>query len=188
MTMPVFVHAEETAASAPVEAEFDSAFLIGDAKKVDISRFKYGNPVLPGEYNVDVYVNGQWFGKRRMVFKAVDPTQNAVTCFTGMNLLEYGVKQEVLSKHAPLQKENIVLQNRRMGRKRIYEFDNSRLRVDISIPQVALQKMLKVMLTQVWDRGINAGFLSIMVVLIKRLLILTIEVKRQMHLWGLQPD
>ncbi len=34
MTMPVFVHAEETAASAPVEAEFDSAFLIGDAKKL----------------------------------------------------------------------------------------------------------------------------------------------------------
>ncbi|EYD36787.1 papC N-terminal domain protein [Acinetobacter baumannii 25493_8] len=59
MTMPVFVHAEEAAASAPVEAEFDSAFLIGDAQKVDISRFKYGNPVLPGEYNVDVYVNGQ---------------------------------------------------------------------------------------------------------------------------------
>jgi len=69
MTMPVFVHAEETTTSAPVEAEFDSAFLIGDAQKVDISRFKYGNPVLPGEYNVDLYVNGQWFGKRRIVFK-----------------------------------------------------------------------------------------------------------------------
>ena len=53
-----------------------------DAQKVDISRFKYGNPVLPGEYNVDVYVNGQWFGKRRMVFKALDPNKNAVTCFT----------------------------------------------------------------------------------------------------------
>lgn len=26
MTMPVFVHAEEAAASAPVEAEFDSVF------------------------------------------------------------------------------------------------------------------------------------------------------------------
>ncbi|HAI56184.1 MAG TPA: fimbrial protein, partial [Acinetobacter nosocomialis] len=141
MTMPVFVHAEETAASAPVEAEFDSAFLIGDAKKVDISRFKYGNPVLPGEYNVDVYVNGQWFGKRRMVFKAVDPTQNAVTCFTGINLLEYGVKQEVLTKHAPLQKENnSCYKIEEWVENAFYEFDNSRLRVDISIPQVALQK------------------------------------------------
>ena len=30
------------------EAEFDAAFLIGDAKKIDIDRFKYGNPVLSG--------------------------------------------------------------------------------------------------------------------------------------------
>ncbi|OAM11962.1 fimbrial protein [Acinetobacter baumannii] len=67
MTMPVFVHAEETTANAPVEAEFDSA----------------------------------------------------------------------------------------------YEFDTSRLRVDISIPQVALQKNAQGYVDpSVWDRGINAGFLS----------------------------
>ncbi|WP_288404651.1 fimbria/pilus outer membrane usher protein [uncultured Acinetobacter sp.] len=163
MTMPVFVHAEETAASAPIEAEFDSAFLIGDAKKVDISRFKYGNPVLPGEYNVDVYVNGQWFGKRRMVFKALDSTQqNAMTCFTGMNLLEYGVKQEILSKHAPVQKENNTCYKiEDWVENAFYEFDNSRLRVDISIPQVALQKNAQGYVDpSVWDRGINAGFLS----------------------------
>ncbi|WP_151868245.1 fimbria/pilus outer membrane usher protein [Acinetobacter soli] len=163
MTMPVFVHAEETAASAPVEAEFDSAFLIGDAKKVDISRFKYGNPVLPGEYNVDVYVNGQWFGKRRMVFKALDSTQqNAMTCFTGMNLLEYGVKQEILSKHGPVQKENNTCYKiEDWVENAFYEFDNSRLRVDISIPQVALQKNAQGYVDpSVWDRGINAGFLS----------------------------
>lgn len=163
MTMPVFVHAEETAASAPIEAEFDSAFLIGDAKKVDISRFKYGNPVLPGEYNVDVYVNGQWFGKRRMVFKALDSTQqNAMTCFTGMNLLEYGVKQEILSKHGPVQKENNTCYKiEDWVENAFYEFDNSRLRVDISIPQVALQKNAQGYVDpSVWDRGINAGFLS----------------------------
>ncbi|EMC7789762.1 fimbrial biogenesis outer membrane usher protein [Acinetobacter baumannii] len=162
MTMPVFVHAEEAAASAPVEAEFDSAFLIGDAQKVDISRFKYGNPVLPGEYNVDVYVNGQWFGKRRMIFKALDPNQNAVTCFTGMNLLEYGVKQEILTKHAPLQKENnSCYKIEEWVENAFYEFDTSRLRVDISIPQVALQKNAQGYVDpSVWDRGINAGFLS----------------------------
>lgn len=141
MTMPVFVHAEETVASAPVEAEFDSAFLIGDAQKVDISRFKYGNPVLPGEYNVDVYVNGQWFGKRRMFFKALESNKNAVTCFTGNTLAEYGVKQEILAQHASLQKENSSCYKiEEWVENAFYEFDNSRLRVDISIPQVALQK------------------------------------------------
>ncbi len=137
-------------------------FLIGDAQKVDISRFKYGNPVLPGEYNVDVYVNGQWFGKRRMVFKALDPNKNAVTCFTGMNLLEYGVKQDVLSKHTTLQKENnSCYKIEEWVENAFYEFDTSRLRVDISIPQVALQKNAQGYVDpSVWDRGINAGFLS----------------------------
>ena len=70
VTLPMAVYAVEqtTEQAAPMEAEFDSVFLIGDAQKVDISRFKYGNPVLPGEYNVDVYINGNWFGKRRMIF------------------------------------------------------------------------------------------------------------------------
>ncbi len=40
-------------------AEFDSNFLVGNAQKIDIARFKYGNPILPGEYSLDVYVNGQ---------------------------------------------------------------------------------------------------------------------------------
>lgn len=49
VTLPMAVYAVEqtTEQAAPMEAEFDSVFLIGDAQKVDISRFKYGNPVLP---------------------------------------------------------------------------------------------------------------------------------------------
>ena len=76
-----------------------------------------------------------------MVFKALDPNKNAVTCFTGMNLLEYGVKQDVLSKHTALQKENnSCYKIEEWVENAFYEFDTSRLRVDISIPQVALQK------------------------------------------------
>lgn len=187
MTMPVFVHAEETTTSAPVEAEFDSAFLIGDAQKVDISRFKYGNPVLPGEYNVDLYVNGQWFGKRRMVFKALDPNKNAETCFTGMNLLEYGVKQDVLSKHTTLQKENnSCYKIEEWVENAFYEFDTSRLRVDIYSASRFAKNAQGYVDPSVWDRGINAGFYLIVVVPIKHLISLVTEAKQQTHLWVLQ--
>ncbi len=75
------------------------------------------------------------------VFKALDPNKNAVTCFTGNNLLEYGVKQEVLSQHTTLKKENSSCYKiEEWVENAFYEFDTSRLRVDISIPQVALQK------------------------------------------------
>ena len=122
-----------------------------------------------------------------MIFKALDPNQNAVTCFTGMNLLEYGVKQEILTKHAPLQKENnSCYKIEEWVENAFYEFDTSRLRVDISIPQVALQKCSRLCRPSVWDRGINAGFCLIVVVRIKLLISLVIEAKRPMLLWELR--
>lgn len=162
LTIPVVIYAEEPTATTPVvEAEFDSAFLIGDAQKVDISRFKYGNPVLPGEYNVDIYVNSQWFGKRRLIFKAVDSNKNAATCFTEKNLIEFGVKQDVLNQRTALQNGNGCYKIDEWVENAFYDFDTSRLRVDISIPQVALQKNAQGYVDpSVWDRGINAAFLS----------------------------
>ena len=159
--MPIMVYADESAPNNATEAEFDSSFLIGDAQKIDISRFKYGNPVLSGEYNVDVYVNGQWFGKRRMMFKAIDPKQNATTCFNTSTLLEYGVKQEILKQTQPIQSANSCMKIEEWIDDSFYEFDTSKLRVDISIPQVALQKNAQGYVDpSIWDRGINAGFLS----------------------------
>lgn len=145
---------------ASKEAAFDPAFLMGDAQKIDIDRFKYGNPVLPGEYNVDVYVNGNWFGKRRIVFKATEQEKNAYTCFTKNQLIEYGVKLDALQNA----NSNDVIGCRKINEwvgESFYEFDTSRLRFDVSIPQASMQKNAQGYVDpSVWDRGINAGFFS----------------------------
>lgn len=119
------------------------------------------------------------------VFKALDPNKNAVTCFTGNNLLEYGVKQEVLSQHTTLQKENSSCYKiEEWVENAFYEFDTSRLRVDISIPQVALQKMRKAMSIQVYGIVVlMLDFYLITVVHIRLLINLAIYAKLQMHLW-----
>ena len=162
ITMPMAVYsAEQTKEQAPMEAEFDSVFLMGDAQKVDISRFKYGNPVLPGEYSVDVYINGNWFGKKRVVFRSTEQNQNAYTCFTANSLLEYGVKQEVLVNRTETTAPNACYKIEEWVENAYYDFDTSRLRIDVSIPQIALQKNAQGYVDpSVWDRGINAGFLS----------------------------
>ncbi|GAA5629818.1 outer membrane usher protein HtrE [Acinetobacter calcoaceticus] len=161
MTVPMLVHAEDSVKAPAVEAEFDSSFLIGDAQKIDISRFKYGNPVLPGEYNIDVYINGQWFGKRRIVFRATEQNQNAFTCFTANSLLEYGVKQDLLASRISAASPNACHKIEEWIEDAYYDFDTSRLRIDISIPQVALQKNAQGYVDpSIWDRGVNAGFLS----------------------------
>lgn len=163
LSISTLVNAEESQLQKVAEeVEFDSAFLIGDAKKIDVDRFKYGNPVLPGEYNVDVYVNGNWFGKHRMLFKAFDNKENAFTCFNSSKLLEYGVKPDVIKlKSAGLAAGSDCQKIEQWVDDAFYEFDTSRLRVDISIPQVAMQNNAQGYVDpSVWDRGIDAAFFS----------------------------
>jgi outer membrane usher protein len=165
LSMPVLVHANdvtENKESVTQEAEFDSAFLIGDnAHEINVDRFKFGNPVLPGEYNVDVYVNGIWYRKHRMLFRAENNNHNAYTCFTASKLIEYGVKSDILKEKIADLSSNECYRLEEWVDDSFYEFDTSRLRVDISIPQVALQNNAQGYVDpSVWDRGINAAFLS----------------------------
>ena len=159
--IPLTVQAENlTSAPVVTAADFDSSFLIGDAQKVDISTFRYGNPILAGEYNVDIYVNNTWFGKRRVQFKNSENKSKAQTCFTETQLLEYGVKKQVLTLQNNLSSTGCYLIEQWIEAA-FYEFDSSRLRLDISIPQIALQKNAQGYIDpSVWNRGINAGFLS----------------------------
>ena len=96
-----------------------------------------------------------------MMFKAIDPKQNATTCFNTSTLLEYGVKQEILKQTQPIQSADRCMKIEEWIDDSFYEFDTSKLRVNISIPQVALQKNAQGYVDpSIWDRGINAGFLS----------------------------
>ena len=76
----------------PVEASFNSAFLVGRTQGVDISRFERGNPVSPGMHQVDLYVNGQWIGSESVIFRAVQ-SGGAHACFNAQQLERYGIEQ-----------------------------------------------------------------------------------------------
>ncbi|EPR7782876.1 FimD/PapC N-terminal domain-containing protein, partial [Acinetobacter baumannii] len=83
INIPLTVYASDNMNRENIlKADFDTNFLVGNAQKIDIGRFKYGNPILPGEYSLDVYINGQWLGKRKFVFKSTRSNENAKTCFT----------------------------------------------------------------------------------------------------------
>ncbi|OXL18923.1 fimbria/pilus outer membrane usher protein [Psychrobacter sp. DAB_AL32B] len=146
--------------SAVTTAEFNSDFLIGDAKKIDINRFAQGNAILPGRYNVDVYVNESWFGKHQMVFKSTEDDRSSYTCFSSKQLLEYGIKAALIKKRLEVSDESC----QKIGdwvEDSFYEFDTSKLRFDISIPQIAMERNAQGYVDpSVWDRGINAAFVS----------------------------
>lgn len=144
------------------EADFDPAFIVGSQQNIDVSRFKYSNPVLAGEYNLDVYINGNWFGKRKIIFQNQPNQKSATTCFDANLLLNYGVKKDTLSQainfiHGP----SPCLEINQWVKDAYYEFDTSNLRFDLHIPQYAMQSNAQGYVDPaIWDRGINAGFIS----------------------------
>ncbi|MGQ1695280.1 fimbria/pilus outer membrane usher protein [Acinetobacter baumannii] len=160
INIPLTVYASDNMNRENIlKADFDTNFLVGNAQKIDIGRFKYGNPILPGEYSLDIYINGQWLGKRKFVFKSTHSNENAKTCFTPDMLLEYGVKPEIL--HHEVSSTFTCNDLDKWVNDAFYQFDTSRLRLDISIPQVALQKNAQGYVDpRLWDRGINAAFFA----------------------------
>lgn len=144
----------------PIEASFNSSFLIGDAKAVDLSRFRDGNPILVGKYSLDVYVNGEWKGKKSLDFKNVPGKSSADTCFSLLSLDELGVDTATLSSD-PLVTTDTCNSLPQWMPEAYYRLDTSSLRMDISIPQSSLRRSARGYVDpKFWDRGTTAGSLS----------------------------
>src|SRR5580698_7579801 len=93
---PAFSHAADP---APAQVEFNSAFLQG-ATKVDVSRFSRGNPVLPGDYTVDLQVNAKWAGRASVRFIAQPNSDIALPCIDRPLIDRIGLNLEKLSTSA----------------------------------------------------------------------------------------
>ena len=152
----------QTAAAAPVE--FDSAFLRGGAQ-VDVSRFSRGNPVLPGDYLVDLEINGKWIGHASVRFVAQPNSDIAQPCIERALIVRLGLDFEKLSESA-----RTLLQQAQAGGcldlaamipDTAVSFDLSQLRLDISIPQVAmLHKARGYVAPELWDTGVTSATLG----------------------------
>jgi len=159
-----------TAAATPVQAaaaapvEFDSAFLRGGAQ-VDVSRFSRGNPVLPGDYLVDLQVNGKWIGHASVRFVAQPNSDIALPCIERTLLARLGLDFQKLSESARAQ-----VQNARSGGcvdlpamipEATVSFDLSQLRLDITVPQAAmLHKPRGYVGPELWDTGVTSATLG----------------------------
>lgn len=142
------------------EAEFDAGFLYGKLKHTDLSKFKFANPVMPGEYYLDVYVNEKWQGRKKILFKVLADDQSPSACFSREQVLNYGVKAELLDQKPPANMQPCQSIQDWVA-SASYRFDLNLLRIDISIAQIALNNTARdVVDSRLWDRGIDAAYLS----------------------------
>lgn len=158
MTSAAHAAAPQPAAAAPdaQNVQFDPSFFAGQT--VDVTRFEHDNPVMPGTYMVDLYVNGELIGHRAVNF-AAHGKSSAQPCLTRGLLEAAGVD---LSQWQPVkgdEQQCVNLAERIPGSS--LHYDSSTQHLELSIPQIALRHTDRGWIPPSrWDAGITAGILK----------------------------
>lgn len=155
------------AASAQLaDVQFNSDFLMKPkGRSVDVSRFERGNPVQPGEYTVDLYVNGNWVGHDALRFVVREGAANAEPCLDKTLIERLGLDYTTLSDkgRGELAKaqagECASLADLLDGASQT--FDLADLRLDLSIAQASLLRNPQGYVSpEFWDEGVNSATLG----------------------------
>lgn len=145
-------------------ANFDRSMLAGAGHDTaDLSRFEHGNPVLPGVYNLDVYLNRNWVGRMDVRFAAPSKNANAAPCvsaemFDRMALTPAKAGAAAAAK-LPSPADCVSLGDLIPGA--TVSFDMSDLRLDASVPQAYMNQRPRGWVNPAsWDPGVPAFLLN----------------------------
>ncbi|BFI97349.1 MAG: fimbrial biogenesis outer membrane usher protein [Rhodanobacter sp.] len=172
MACPRSARAASASAGAPADASaeggfanFDRTMLAGAGRgTADLSRFEHGNPVLPGIYNLDIYLNKNWVGRMDVRFAAPSADANAVPCISTEMLDRMGLAP---AKTAAATAAAAKLATPACARLEdlipgaTLSFDMSDLRMDASVPQAYMNQRPRGWVNpSSWDAGVPAFLLN----------------------------
>jgi len=141
---------------APVELAFNADFLMDGATGADLERFRHGNPVEAGHYDLDVHLNDSFIGRHGISFHASADPLRAEACLPRRLLEQGGVKAEHLQEDAL----GCVPLVGRVPHAQAY-FDTHALRLNLSVPQQAMESQARGTVSPAhWDAGVTAGMLD----------------------------
>lgn len=155
--------AAATASPGGGYADFDRSMLSGAGQNTtDLSRFEHGNPVLPGEYVSDIYLNNVWVSRQSVRFVAPSAKADAVACLDRKMLEQFGLHPKMTDDVAKrLDDPNGCVSLGELIPDATMTFDMSQLRLDVSVPQAYLGVMPRGYVSpEYWDAGMTAGFLN----------------------------
>ncbi len=160
--------------SAQAELYFPAELIALDTERVaDLSRFEKAGAQLPGNYQVDVYVNGKYATSRNLRF--IDAASDAdeasgaaeirdktglMACLTRQDLADAGVNLTRFPDLATVNEEACISPGKYIP-DAFTAFDFQKMRLDLSIPQAAMQSNARGYISpERWDEGINAALLN----------------------------
>ncbi|PRH33238.1 fimbria/pilus outer membrane usher protein [Burkholderia multivorans] len=157
--------AASEARQAP-EVRFSDALLLkGQGQRIDVSRFARGNPVAPGQYTADIVLNGTWIGRSAVRFVGAPGGDDASLCVDTSLATRIALDDAALTEAG--RAELAKIQAGECGRFALladgasYRFDQAEFRLDLTIPQAALQRRPRGYVSpELWDAGIPSATLK----------------------------
>lgn len=145
-------------------ADFDRSLLAGAGQNTtDLSRFEHGNPVLPGVYSADIYLNNVWVGRRDVRFVAPAANVSATPCIDRRMLDQLNLHPAKLPAEtlASLSDPKACVSMGSIVTAATASFDMSQLRLDITVPQAYLGQQARGYVNpEYWDAGVPAALLN----------------------------
>lgn len=142
---------------------FNTSFLQGASSSVDLHLLLAGTRVLPGNYRVDLYSNEMLVGRRDIDFRRQAATGRVEPCLDLALLRQLGIDMDKLQAQGKLDPldAQACLDLPALIDQASVSFDASRLRLAVSVPQVAMQRGLRGYVDpQLWDEGVPAAFIN----------------------------
>lgn len=137
--------------------EFDPEFLrLKDPAQIALSRFNKGASFLPGEYDVDVWLNGKFIITDKIIFKD-RPDGGMFICVPENILLSLPLAEGVLKPATETHCQDLQVRIPEASR----DYDSSRQRLDLTLPQIMVRNIpAGTVPPSEWDSGITAAMLG----------------------------
>ncbi|WP_198173722.1 fimbria/pilus outer membrane usher protein [Lysobacter soli] len=137
----------------PQNVEFTSAFLSGSAS-ADLSRFEHGNPILPGQQSVDLYVNDALISRETVTFR--EANNDIQACFDLNLLVAAGIDTTKLEAEGHTLDGNCLDLRELIADARVHA-DAGDMGLHLSIPQSYLRRSARGYVDpKLWDDGVTA--------------------------------
>lgn len=156
-------HAAASQGEQVAQVQFNDGFLQQfGGTHIDASRFEKGNLATPGSYVADLYINQIWLGRSEVTLKQTAPGI-VEPCFDRDLLERIGVDLTKLSPEATAQLESKgeCATLPRLIVDASATFDNGEQRLDISVPQAAMNRQARGYVDpKYWDDGVTSAMLQ----------------------------
>lgn len=149
----------EIASDSDSAIEFNDQFLIDNGGSINVDRYAYGNPVLPGTYRIKVSLNG--ISKSTVEMTFIDnKTPRASACLTKLILSQAGIDTSVLGNEFN-DDETACVDIKKYYPGASANFDSGKQEMDLQFPQIyVLKRPAGYVDPSLWEDGVPAGLLS----------------------------